>query len=80
MIEIRNEDNFATWRAHCECGWSSHLLFGKEARDLAASSLCSASRHMTDEHPSDTILVTTVANLTSVGPEHGRASRHSAGG
>ena len=74
MIEIRNEDNFATWRAHCECGWSSHLLFGKEARDLAAS------RHMTDEHPSDTILVTTVANLTSVGPEHGRASRHSAGG
>jgi hypothetical protein len=74
MIEIRNEDNFAAWRAHCECGWSSHLLFGMEARDLAAS------RHIAAEHSSETILVTTVANLTSVGPEHGRASRHSAGG
>jgi hypothetical protein len=47
MIEIRNEDNFATWRAHCGCGWSSHLLFGREARDLAAS------RHLQAAHPDE---------------------------
>jgi hypothetical protein len=39
---IRKDDHFATWSAHCSCGWSEPILFGADARDW------SVDRHIAD--------------------------------